>query len=409
MISWLRIFTNDMNNSHRAAVLSLLFSRMIYAINWFNIASIFSLIASDFKQDISLLGMVSASFIIGIGIFQVPGGIIAARYGPRNTAICGIIIASSSALLCGLSTDFRQLVVLRFIVGIGMAFFFGPGVTLIVSYFGRQSAGFGVGLLNSAQAMGGIIGIFVWAIFAEIIGWKQSLIISGILGLVSGLFIVIGLPKGEEEQQERQKIQSNTKFQIKIPDLRKILLEKSLIMIGIALLGVQIGWNLVLTFIVFYLQDSLKINHTLAGLVGSLTLIFSLISSPIAGKIYDSIKNTKMLIITSGFAMSIGIAINAINSLYTTIASAIAVGFFAAWGFTIAYTLSREVNTVKAEYKTLSVSWVNGLSLSGVFWIPIVFAFVSNHLGYSVAWLLGSILTISLILPIAMVKGIIVS
>jgi MFS family permease len=404
MISWLRIFTSDMDNSHRAAVLSLLFSRIIYAINWFNIASIFSLIASDFKQDISLLGMVSASFIIGIGIFQVPGGIIAARYGPRNTAICGIIIASSSALLCGLSTDFRQLIVLRFIVGIGMAFFFGPGVTLIVSYFGRQSAGFGVGLLNSAQAMGGIIGIFVWAIFAEVIGWKQSLIISGILGLVSGLSLVIGLPKEEEEEQK--KVLHNTKFQIKISDLRKTLLEKSLIMIGIALLGVQIGWSLVLIFIVFYLQDSLKINHTLAGLVGSLPLIFSLISSPIAGKIYDSIKNTKMLLITSGLAMCIGIAINAINSLYTAIFSAIAVGFFAAWGFTIAYTLSREVNTVKAEYKTLSVSWVNGLSLSGAFWVPIGFAFVSNHLGYSVAWLLGGILTISLIAPIVMVKGI---
>jgi len=60
------------------AVSSLLYTRVVYAINWFNIASIFSHIASDFKQDISLLGLLSTSFLIGVGLFQVPGGIIAA-------------------------------------------------------------------------------------------------------------------------------------------------------------------------------------------------------------------------------------------------------------------------------------------------------------------------------------------
>jgi len=42
----------------RLAVLSLLFARVIYAINWFNVASIFPHIALDFKQDISILGLI---------------------------------------------------------------------------------------------------------------------------------------------------------------------------------------------------------------------------------------------------------------------------------------------------------------------------------------------------------------
>jgi MFS family permease len=91
------------------AVLSLLFTRVIYAINWFNIASIFPHIALDFKQDISFLGLLSSTFLVGIGLFQVPGGILAAKLGPRKTAIYGIVIASSAAFLSGLSSQLQQM------------------------------------------------------------------------------------------------------------------------------------------------------------------------------------------------------------------------------------------------------------------------------------------------------------
>ena len=70
-----------LNKTNRSAVASLLFARIIYAINWFNIASIFSHIASDFKQDVTLLGLLTTSFLIGIGLFQVPGGILARNTG----------------------------------------------------------------------------------------------------------------------------------------------------------------------------------------------------------------------------------------------------------------------------------------------------------------------------------------
>jgi MFS transporter, ACS family, glucarate transporter len=113
-----------LNKINRWAVLSLLFARITYVINWFNIASIFSHISSDFKQDVSLLGLLTTSFLIGIGLFQVPGGILAAIQGSRRTAIHGIIIASSAALLCGLSSQLQQMEILRFVVGLGMALFF---------------------------------------------------------------------------------------------------------------------------------------------------------------------------------------------------------------------------------------------------------------------------------------------
>ena len=96
----LRCSTNQQTKLERldkvncAGVLTLLFARIIYAIIWFNIASIFSHIASDFKEDVSMLGLITASFFVGIGIFQVPGGILAPKQGSKKTATYGMTIAS---------------------------------------------------------------------------------------------------------------------------------------------------------------------------------------------------------------------------------------------------------------------------------------------------------------------------
>ncbi len=87
------------------------------------------------------------------------------------------------------------MVILRFLVGVGMAFFFGPSVILISKYLGKGSEGLGVGILNSAHSLGGIIGIFVWIIIAEIVGWRTSLVISGITGILCGLVFVMCSPK----------------------------------------------------------------------------------------------------------------------------------------------------------------------------------------------------------------------
>ena len=58
------------------------------------------------------------------------------------------MILSVASLLSGLTIELSQIVILRFFVGVGMAFFFGPSVVLISSYLGKGSEGSGVGILD---------------------------------------------------------------------------------------------------------------------------------------------------------------------------------------------------------------------------------------------------------------------
>ena len=291
-------------------------ARIFYSANWFNVASIFYLIATDFKQDISTLGLVTSSFILGVGLFQVPAGILAAKYSANRVAVFGILLASSCVFLTGLSDSIVQIAVLRFIVGVGMACFFGPSVVLISEYLGKRSEGLGIGLINSAHAIGGILGIFAWVVLAQLTGWRISLVSAGALGLVTGLILIISLSQRKSKLKLRDggvvgqralapdRVSKSTRagLGITLSGLSHTIFNRTLIILGLTLLSFQAGSSIVLTFIVFYLGGYLKVDLTIAGLIGSLNLVIALLFSPIFGRLYDRTKKTKKILLISGLA-----------------------------------------------------------------------------------------------------------
>lgn len=398
-------------------VLSLLLARIFYSANWFNIASIFYLIAYDLKQDISMLGLVTSSFIIGVGLFQVPAGIIAAKYGPDKLAIFGILLASFCALVTGLSESILQIAVLRFIVGVGMACFFGPSVILITKFLGRRSEGLGIGLINSAHAIGGIIGIFGWVVLAQLTGWRISLVIGGILGLLTGLILSISLSRTNSKsipEDENLPLSNNEPVSdleakkispamgISMSGLRRTIFNKSLIILGLTLLSFQAGSSIILTFIVFYLGGTLRIDYTIAGLIGSLNLVIALFSSPMFGLLYDRTKKAKKILIISGFAAAFSIWGMTIPLIYVILPSMIFSAIFLSAGFVVVYAEAKRTNTIQGldlKYQTLAVSFVNGISLFGAFWIPFLFSFAAERFGFSIAWLMGGLIVLAFILP----------
>ena len=381
---------------YKLATLSLLLARVVYTINWFNIASIFYLIASDFREDIAMLGIISASFLLGVGLFQVPAGIMVAKFGPRKIAIYGIMISSSAALVTGLASDTTQIIVLRFIIGIGMACFFGPSVILVSKYLGKESEGLGIGLLNSAHALGGIVGLFGWVVLAEFVGWRATLILSGGLGISTAIMLSSTLLRDVDEIKKE--------FKLKASHVFNTLFNRSLIILGLTLLGFQAGSSMILTFSIFYFVDNLKINPIDAGLIGSLSLVVGLLSSPFFGRLYDKIGNARKLLFISGILSASSLVGFATNSIYVIIVSIIVTGFFLSAGFVIVYAKAKEINKALPQYQTLAVGFVNGVSLFGVFWVPVLFSSIVSELGYQIAWLLGCLVVILLILPVVRLK-----
>ncbi len=424
-------------SSDAEASFSLIIARIVYGINWFNISAIFPLIAVEFNKDVSLLGSISAAFFMGIGLMQIPAGIFAAKYNPRISAIVGIIISSTAALLCGLVFSSSQLIWLRFIVGFGMAFFFSSAVILIARYGKRGFPGFSIGIMNSAHSMGGIIGIFVWIIIAQLFGWRLSLVLSGVLGLVTALLMIKTIPRsnttlGHDARMENKDYQPARKGEkLKISDALRILSNRTLFYLGLVLIGIQAAWAVELTFIVIYLQN-LGFSAELAGIIASLPLILAIVSAPLIGGFYDKVRDTRRVLVICGIGTSMAIAGLSLGSLYLIITSVILTGFFSGGAFTVVYEKARslliegipdhrnnsrktiEVNrrnihdkdnnllNNSSYYDTLKVAWVNGLSLIGVLWMPIVFSYVAEERSYELAWILSAVvIALFILVPIS--------
>ena len=383
------------NGSNLAASASLIIARTFYGVNWFNIAAIFPLIALEFGQDVALLGSMSATFLIGVGAFQVPSGIFAARYSPRTSAIAGIAISSAAALVSGLAFEASQLIWLRFIVGSGMAFFFSSGVVLIANYASRNSPGLSIGLMNAAHSVGGVIGILGWIIIAIAIGWRQSLILGGAIGLATALLMVLTIPRAENagSTSDRKPLTGSHVY--------KVLTSRPIIALGLALTGIQAAWALTLTFIVVYLQG-LGASFEIIGIIASVALISAIVSAPLIGRIYDRVlKDARKVLLICGVAISLATALISTAALPVIVAAVIVIGFFAGGAFTVAYAKARRMPVKGLQLDgngpnigALNVAWVNGLSLLGILWMPVAFSYAVQYGGgYHAAWIIAAVIT----------------
>ena len=382
----------DLNNNkiNYAAITSLILGRIVYAVNWFNMAAVFSFIASEFQQDVSGLGLVTATFYIGIGAFQVPGGILAAKIGPRLTVIYGTTIASLSALLTGFAGNLAEIAILRFLVGAGMALVFAPAVILVTRFLRKGSEGLGVGIYNSAFSLGGAIGLLSWAVLAGGVGWRNSLIISGSLGLGTSVLLVFLAPKDSLRSD----------FKINPYRLKLILSDKWLITLSIALLGLGVGSTVVGNFMAYYIETVSHVGVGEAGAIASLAVASALVTAPFSGRVYDKFGNVKLLLFATGAVMALGVGIAFIGTLYSAIISCVLVGLASGAGFTFGFAAAREANRFGPEYETLAVSWVNGIALFGDFVPPLLFSYIAIGFGYGSAWLALALIAFVLILPV---------
>jgi MFS family permease len=374
---------------NKTAVFSLLFVLTIAGVNWFGIASIYSFIASDLTLNVAGLGVITTGLLVGIGLFQVPAGILTAKFGPRTVVVAGGTLASLCTILAASSSEVYLLAALRFLFGVGIACIYTPGMSLISSYYRSDSKGFGLGLYIASFSLGGIAGIAVWPLLAEIVSWRTSLALGGVVGLFSSFFLVTFLPKGEA-----------VRTRIRVLELRQIFLNKRLLVLSLALLSQQVGFYLGGNFMVYYLEDNYKLNPALAGLLGSSVLISSLMGSPVGGRLYEKVRNPVAVLFALGVLLATGLSTVSVGSLSGSVFSIVLVGFAAGAMIAIIFLVAQQVHIGKPEYKTLSLAWINGIALIGSFWIPLLFSFLVIHSGYEMAWLSGGVASFLLILPI---------
>ncbi|MDA4121927.1 MAG: MFS transporter [Thaumarchaeota archaeon] len=379
---------------NRGAFWSLLTTRGVYALNWYNVASIFSIIGVEFGQGVSGLGALTSSFYLGVGLLQIPGGLFAGKFGPKVTATFGTLVMSVAVLASAAAGQFEVLIVARFFVGVGMAFVFAPAVVLITRYFRSGAEGVALGLYNSAFDVGGAVGLFGWVIVATTIGWRLSLAASGIMGLLTAALLFFLVP--------RENV--TARFSVGAGVLSRVLLDRTLILLGVVSTGIGVGSILISSFVVYYLITALGVAPATAGGIGALVFVVPIVSSPIGGRVYDRRVGFRSICVIAGVATAAATVLAGFGGIYGPLIAALVGGFTSGLGFTMVLAAARERIPAGPEYRTLSVSWVNSIALTSSFLPPIIFSFIANAFGYTPAWVGGGILCLLLISPIVFIR-----
>jgi MFS family permease len=373
----------------------MVFARIVYALNWMNVGAIFFLMTSDLNTDVSGLGFVTATFYLGIGILQVPGGLLAAKYGPKKVVVAGIFLFSLAALGTSFVSTIAELAALRFVVGAGMAFVFAPGIVIISRLIRGEKSGIGVGLFNSAFDIGGLVALFGWVIVATMTGWRLSLTVSGGLGVVTGLLVMVLVPRDEVRAE----------FRVSLRPLVNILKDRHMILFGVALLGFDFGNTIISGFMIYYLANAEGVSGAVAGAVTSLITIVPIFAALIAGRLYDTRKDHRRLVTVALLGSAVALALASFPTLYSAAASSALGGVVSAIGYTFGFAGARDLNREGKEYEGLAISWVNSIHLTGSFIPPVLFSFIVETLGYAQAWLWSAAITLVFLGPmLLMVK-----
>jgi len=354
-----------------------------------NIGAIFYLMSADLGTDVTGLGIIQSSFYLGVGTMQIPGGILAARQGPKKTVTLGVLISSLAVLGISQSTGLVETAILRFTVGAGMALVFSPAVVLAAKFLGGKS-GIGVGVINSAFSIGGLLGLFAWILIATTTGWRPSLILSGTLGLITAVLVITLVPRDNE----------NSLFKLSNTRLISILTNKTLLLLGLGALATNLGSVLISSFMVTYLHTELREPPELAGFVTAMVVVFPIITSLWGGRLYDRTKQPRKLMTIAGLGMFASLIICAVpNSLIAFFGPTLA-GIAAGPAFTVAFSAARDIPGLEREYESLTIGWVNCISLTGSVWPPLIFSFLASTYGYTNAWLGGAIMSLACLTPI---------
>ncbi|XP_065204133.1 putative inorganic phosphate cotransporter [Planococcus citri] len=141
----------------------------------------------EFSWDEKTQGIILSSVFWGYVVGQLPGGMIADRYGGKHTLGFGMLFC----ILCNLSLPFvvRKfeaigLIVLRFFIGLGQGPLY-PSLNVILSHWAPFHERGRLGALVFAGAqVGNVISMAVTGIIIQKLGWPYVFYIYGFFGIV---------------------------------------------------------------------------------------------------------------------------------------------------------------------------------------------------------------------------------
>jgi len=360
----------------RRATILLIALRIGYAYNWFDVGPGLPAIGAEFGVGVADWGLLIASFLVGAGLFQVPAGFLARRYGSRVVSLVGTGLLAVGSVGGAFAPDFGTLLALRLLSGVGAALFFSPAIGLVASLYPEDRRGVPVGTFSSAFSAGAALGLLGSSALVPLLGWRWALAVGGLaLGIIT-LAAVLGIPR-----------RAGTPVLDRPPSgVPAALRYRGTWAVGLAFIGLEGASFATGQFIVPYGETVLGWAALLAGGVGMMFVLPSVVGGPVGGSIAERHSNHRtQFVVATVVAASVLLALPFVGWV-----GAILIGTVFSFGYgviyAVMYVLPHYWRSVPAAEIPLAIGLFNSIQLAGGAVVSAAFGWVVAERGYSIGW-----------------------
>jgi sugar phosphate permease len=176
-------------------------------------------IAVDFKLSPLAMGGVMSAFFAGYSIAQIPGGMLADRFGMRKVSALALSWWSLFTALTGMVSNLLHMVVVRVIFGLGEGLFPGCSFKGISVWFPQRERSTANAIMLASNYLGpAITPLIVVAIMASW-GWRATFCILFIPGIITAGLLWLYLrdrpaDNNKLSPQELLEIEGNDRTQV---------------------------------------------------------------------------------------------------------------------------------------------------------------------------------------------------
>ncbi|MGM9453675.1 MFS transporter [Legionella bozemanae] len=319
----------------------------------------------DFSVTSQTLGILSGIYFYSYAAMQLPGGVLMDHFGPHRLLTLATVVCAVSTIAFGMTNNFFMACVARLMIGFGSAFAAVGTMKLAANWFPAQRFALLTGLMVTIGMLGAIGGEAPLALLIESFGWRHSMLIMGIIGLILAV-LLIAIAKDTPKNYEISQHHSIEEEPL-IPSLLTLIKNKQLWLVacygGLVYMATPVFCGL---WGVPFLMTKMTITKTTAANYISLVFIGWAIASPLWGIFSNRIglRKPPMYIGCIGAFICSTIFIFApINTAIYMEILLFAFGIFSA-GFLPAFSVAKELCNKK--YVATGLSFMNMMNMIGI-------------------------------------------
>lgn len=184
--------SSESGTPHRWKVLTMTFLAYLYdSLDLQILAICMPVIIATLGLSLTDAGLLASATMVGTALGGIIFGWVAENWGRKNAAVICLIEFGIFTAAVYWVTSWEQLMVLRFLQGIGMGGLWGPIVALIADHWAPKYRARAAGFMLSTFALGGILASLMGRYLLEDLGWRTLFALTGSAVIVGILFWLI--------------------------------------------------------------------------------------------------------------------------------------------------------------------------------------------------------------------------